>query len=75
MAIQTEKVRSQLQLTFDAGMDENGDIVTRTKSFNNVKTAATHDQLYQVASALEPLQQRALVMVERNDDTAILEVV
>ncbi|WP_079529650.1 DUF1659 domain-containing protein [Halobacillus hunanensis] len=71
MAVTADKTNSQLQLVFENGTDEKGNVKYRTKSFNNVKMDATADQLYNVAIALVPLQQRLLSMIERND-SAIL---
>ncbi|RWZ60791.1 DUF1659 domain-containing protein [Halobacillus fulvus] len=74
MAINTEKVNSQLQLILDDGLNEEGNAVYRTKSFNNVKTEATSEQLYNVAQALAVLQEKPLVMVERKDDSLIIQL-
>ncbi|MFD2925315.1 DUF1659 domain-containing protein [Halobacillus naozhouensis] len=71
MAVTADKTNSQLQLVFENGTDEKGNVKYRTKSFNNVKMDATADQLYKVAVALVPLQQRLLSTIERND-SAIL---
>ncbi|WP_163530216.1 DUF1659 domain-containing protein [Halobacillus ihumii] len=71
MAVTADKTNSQLQLVFENGTDEKGNVKYRTKSFNNVKMDATAEQLYNVAIVLVPLQQRLLLMIERND-SAIL---
>ncbi|SET92941.1 Protein of unknown function [Salinibacillus kushneri] len=63
----SQTVRSQLQLVFETGTDENGEITYKNKNFNNVKTGATPDQLMAVTNALVPLQERTLYSVERND--------
>ncbi|WP_085522523.1 DUF1659 domain-containing protein [Tuberibacillus sp. Marseille-P3662] len=65
------KVDSRMQLSFDAGVDEKGSPVTKHKSFNNVKISATPDQLYTIATALEPLQTLPLINVERDDTLTI----
>ncbi|MGP4075026.1 DUF1659 domain-containing protein [Halobacillus sp. K22] len=74
MAVTTEIVRSQLQLVFENGQDEKGKTVFRTKSFNNIKMTATKDQLYRVATAMAPLQQRLLYAVERNDNSILVDL-
>ncbi|MBH0228945.1 DUF1659 domain-containing protein [Halobacillus yeomjeoni] len=74
MATQSEKVNSQLQMILDDGVDEQGNPLFRTKSFNNVKTTATDDQLHNVAVALEGLQQRIMQKVERNDSFEITNI-
>lgn len=62
---------SRLQLEFDAGMDVEGNQITKRKSLNNVKITATPDQLYNITNALVPLQQYPLVVAER-DNTSVI---
>jgi hypothetical protein len=62
---------STLQLIFETGTDENGFPIFSGKSFNKVKTDATDDQLYAIASALQPLQVHSLFEVKRKDDSVI----
>ncbi|MDC3411986.1 DUF1659 domain-containing protein [Aquibacillus sp. 3ASR75-11] len=45
--------------------------ILKTKSFNNVKTAATAIQLFVITNALVPLQQRPLQSIERDNDSVI----
>ncbi|MCD5324368.1 MULTISPECIES: DUF1659 domain-containing protein [Pontibacillus] len=71
MAI-TNKMKSQLQIVLEDGLDEEGNMTFKNKNFNNVKTDATADQLFAVASALVPLQQRSLAGIERNDSSLII---
>ncbi|WP_164667748.1 DUF1659 domain-containing protein [Virgibacillus doumboii] len=71
MAVAT-MTSSRLQLILDDGIDEvSGKQLFKTKGFNNVKTTATADQLYAIASAVSPLQQRPLANIERRDDSEI----
>ncbi|ALX49960.1 DUF1659 domain-containing protein [Lentibacillus amyloliquefaciens] len=66
---------SRMSLILDDGVDEtSGKQLFKTKGFNNVKTSATADQLYAIATAVTGLQQRPLVNVERNDESEITEV-
>jgi hypothetical protein len=65
---------SRLRIEFNAGMDLDGNPIVKYKSFNNVKTASTADQLYTIVSALAPLQQHELSNVERNDSFRITAV-
>jgi hypothetical protein len=60
-------VNSVLVLSFDAGMDESGKPIVKRKSFNNIKTQATADQLYAISQALIPLQQYPVITIERHD--------
>ncbi|SES88828.1 Protein of unknown function [Oceanobacillus limi] len=69
-----DKKNSQLRLVFYDGDDVlTGDPIYKNKSFNNVKTDATADQLYAVATVLSDLQERALFNIERKDSSDIRE--
>lgn len=71
MAVSTT-VKSQLQLVLEVGFDEAGDMILKNKNFNNIKTDSTADQLFAIASALQPLQQHVLHSIERNDSEVIV---
>ncbi len=65
-------IRSQLRLALDNGVHPtSGNVIIKVKSFNNVKTDATADQLYDVAHALAGLQTLPLYGVERSDSSEI----
>lgn len=65
---------SQLRLVLHDGDDPtSGEPIYKFKSFNNVKTDATADQLYAIANAFAGLQERPLYNVERKDSSDILE--
>ncbi|WP_087974770.1 DUF1659 domain-containing protein [Oceanobacillus rekensis] len=66
--------KSTLQLVLQDGIDsESGSPIFKSKSFNNVKTDATADQLYAVATALVELQERPLYNINRKDTADIRE--
>ncbi|MGM8366168.1 DUF1659 domain-containing protein [Virgibacillus sp. W0181] len=67
-------MNSQLRLILDDGEDMfTGETIYKTKSFNNVKTSATADQLYTVATAMTDLQERPLYQLQRKDSSDIRE--
>ncbi|WP_067730629.1 DUF1659 domain-containing protein [Oceanobacillus damuensis] len=73
MAI-ADMTNSTLQLVFTDGIDsESGLPIFKYKSFNNVKTSATTDQLYAVATAIADLQERPLYNINRKDTSDIRE--
>ncbi|MGJ9457415.1 DUF1659 domain-containing protein [Oceanobacillus sp. CF4.6] len=66
--------KSTLQLVLQDGIDsESGSPIFKSKSFNNVKTSATADQLYAISTALVDLQERALYNINRKDTADIRE--
>ncbi|WP_047983385.1 DUF1659 domain-containing protein [Ornithinibacillus californiensis] len=67
-----DMISSQLRLIlFDGNDPVSGDPVYKAKSFNNVKTDATADQLYAIANAFAGLQERSLFNIERKDSSDI----
>lgn len=72
--IVVDEVGSQLRLVFYDGEDiDTGKPKYKSKTFNNVKTTATAEQLFTIATALEPLQERSLAKIERKDSGEIRE--
>ncbi|PAE29106.1 hypothetical protein CHI07_11105 [Paenibacillus sp. 7884-2] len=66
--------KSSLQLVLQDGIDsESGSPIFKNKSFNNVKTSATAEQLLAVATAFVSLQERPLYTINRRDTTDIRE--
>jgi hypothetical protein len=63
---------TSLKLIFEAGMNEKGEPVYKTKTFNNVKKESTADQLFQTAQALAVLCIDPLNTVLRNDNSDII---
>lgn len=64
--------RSQLRLMFETGMDPvTQKPMLKNKTFSNIKTNATPDQLHTVAKALSSLQQHSLYQVQRVDQSNI----
>ncbi|SEN67444.1 Protein of unknown function [Amphibacillus marinus] len=67
-----ERINTRLQLVFQTGYnDEVGEVETKSKSFNNINTSATTEQLLAVTEALATLQQFNLHEVRRNDTTIL----
>ncbi|MFB4167215.1 DUF1659 domain-containing protein [Virgibacillus sp. JSM 102003] len=67
-----QMMKSRMSLVLDDGIDEiSGKQLFKTKSFNNVKIAATADQLYSIANAVVVLQQRPLLSIERKDSSEL----
>jgi hypothetical protein len=67
----TALIDSSMRLELDGGLDADNQPVVKYKNFSNVKTGATADQLYTVATALAGLQSYPLIMIERNDSFSI----
>ena len=67
-------INTRLRLIFENGTHPtSGNPVLKTKSFNNVLTSATPDQLYAVGNALVGLQTLPIHGIERYDNSEISE--
>mgnify|MGYP001332558694 CR=1 FL=1 len=64
-------VQSSLRLTFFVGIDQYGKEMFKTRTYSNLNSAATAEQVYQAAQALASLSKDPLHTIERNDRSAI----
>jgi hypothetical protein len=69
---QVRLAETKLRLVFEAGMDDKGKPLTKTKTFNNISALATADQLYQTAQAIMVLCNDTISRVERADSSDLL---
>ena len=72
MAIVAIENYARLQMTFQTGTDGEGNPITKSRTYSNVKPSATHDALYNVSQSLASLAQNPLVQVERLGSTEIV---
>lgn len=63
---------TKLRLVFQAGMDDEGNALYKSKTFSNVKKESTADQLYQAAQAITVLCNDTIEKIERNDSTELM---
>ncbi|MFD2639727.1 DUF1659 domain-containing protein [Piscibacillus salipiscarius] len=68
------KTSTQLQLVFNAGVDEEGKAIIRRKSYNQINMDSTPDQLFAVGEALGSLQTFTLLNIVRNESFDLNEV-
>lgn len=63
---------SKLRLLFETGINEKGEPVYKTKTYNNIDKEATADQLSEAAKALGSLSLYPVISVERTDNFEIV---
>ena len=63
---------SQLRIEYNLGMDFDGKPIYKEKSYNNLKTTATPDDILNVSLAMAGLQQHELVVVRRTSNFDIV---
>lgn len=66
------KISSRLRLLFEAGMDEKGQPIYKTKSYNNIRKEATADDLALAGYALARLCEFPLATIEKTDQFEIV---
>lgn len=64
---------STLRIRVQTGIGASGQPVYRNRSYNNVKAAATDDDVYAVAQAIAGLQQHPVNSIIRIDDGVLAE--
>lgn len=69
----TNKLDTNIRLVYEAGQDEDGKMIVKRKSYNNVNIDASADDIFSAAQALASLCSLPLFTIERNDVTEIIE--
>ncbi|WP_285767214.1 DUF1659 domain-containing protein [Peribacillus sp. SI8-4] len=65
-------VSSTLRMDFETGLNEKGTIAFKRRSFTNIKTEATADQLFSAAAAIASVQNFPLGEVTRVDTFSLI---
>ena len=70
MALTSVKEKTNLKLVLDGGMvGDNQKLIS--KSFTKVKVEAQDQELYEVAKALESLQNKAILDIRKIEETSL----
>ena len=68
MALVVNNLDSRLQIQVHLGVNEDGRDITRTKSFNRIKSEASDEDLYDIAISLVDLQEHPVIAIRRNSN-------
>ena len=68
MSVIEGKNPTSLRMKFDLGKDE---LTNKTKTYSNIKPEATSQAIYDVATALEGLQEFPVLEVVKIDNTTL----
>ncbi len=74
MAVNKVPANSVLRLELQVGVNTSGNPVYRNKNLNNAKSAASDQDLFDVATALAGLQGYPLSGISRVDGAQLVEV-
>lgn len=73
MAVVANQSGSKFKLVLIAGIDENNNDIIKNKTFSNVKTTATNDSIYTVATALAGLQSYNLSNIVKTEEYDLVQ--
>ena len=68
MALVLNHLDSRLQIQLHLGVNDEGRDITRTKTFNRIKSDVSDEDLYEVATALVSLQEHPVIAVRRSSN-------
>ncbi|HOA34878.1 MAG TPA: DUF1659 domain-containing protein [Bacillota bacterium] len=74
MAVTAIPLGSRLQLRLRTGLTQDGKPILRTRSYANLKSAASDEDLYQTGLELASMQVHALEIIRRVDEVELEEV-
>ena len=75
MAVTVLNNPAGLRLKFDLGKDDStGKTKVKSKTFSNVKHSASNEDVYEVASAIESLQQYPVLEIAKIDNTTLAQI-
>ncbi|MDR0880524.1 MAG: DUF1659 domain-containing protein [Clostridioides sp.] len=64
---------STLKLTMDCGVDDNGELIKKTRTFSILKSDAINDDILEVVKSLIDLQENELLEIARVDNSILTE--
>jgi len=71
MAVEAIPFNSSMQIVYDIGEDEEGKMITRRRTFTNVKVDAADEDLFEIAVAFQGLQEHAIAGIYVLDKTSL----
>lgn len=74
MALESRPLNARLQLQLDFGQNEDGRRITRTRTYSNINSDASDQDIYDVAQALAGLQSHGVIAVRKVDQTELVDV-
>lgn len=72
MAVVTNQADSKLKLVLNAGLDENNKDIIKNKTFSNIKSIVTNENLYNLGVAISGLQSYSLMNIKRYEEYELL---
>lgn len=71
MPVLETKNPSSLKIKYDCGLDNDGKTIVKNRTYSNVSTSSTSQDILDIANALNSLQQHAAIEVIKQDNTIL----
>lgn len=72
MPVVPNQADSKLKLVLNAGLDENNKVIIKNKTYSNIKSTVTNEDLYDLGVAISDLQSYSLVNLVRNEEYELI---
>lgn len=74
MAVNAAVLSKSLRLTFEAGLDGDGEPILVNRSYRNIKTDTEDQDIFDVSQIMVGLQEHSLSTVRKIEESELLEV-
>jgi len=72
MAVVANQADSKFKLVLNAGVDEENKAIIKNKTFSNIKSTVTNDNLYNLAVTISELQSNTVTDIVRYEQYHLL---
>lgn len=72
MAIIPKQADSKLKIVLNAGLDENNKNIIKNKTYSNIKSTVTNDDLFELGVALTDMQNHSLMNMIRYEEYELI---
>lgn len=73
MAVIATELEGKVKVTLNAGNDEDGNAIIKSKTFSRVKSDATDDNIYAVANGIAGLQEYPVNSIRKFEEYDLIE--
>lgn len=72
MPVVPNQADSKLKIVLNAGLDENNKAIIKNKTYSNIKSTVTNEDLYDMGAAISDLQSYSLVNLVRYEEYELI---
>lgn len=75
MAVVTNQADSKLKIVLNAGLDNEGKNIIKNKTYGNIKSTVTNEDLYNLGVAITDMQSYSLMNLVRYEEYELINEV